>query len=83
MLTRADFDRAAAEASYNEAIATAREQHALLLELRATTDLARFWGEAGQRDKAHDLLAPLYAGLTEGFDTPDLQEANELLDELA
>ena len=31
---------------------------------------------------AGDLLAPLYAWFTEGFDTPDLQDAKTLLDEL-
>jgi hypothetical protein len=29
------------------------------------------------------LLAPVYGWFTEGFDTPDLKEANALLDELA
>ena len=31
---------------------------------------------------AHDLLAPLYGWFTEGFDTPDLIEAKELLNAL-
>jgi hypothetical protein len=33
--------------------------------------------------EAHDLLAPIYAWFTEGFDTPVLQDAKALLDELA
>jgi hypothetical protein len=32
--------------------------------------------------KAHDLLAPVYGWLNEGFDTPDLIGAKALLDEL-
>ena len=35
------------------------------------------------RAKAQDLLAPIYDWFTEGLDTPDLQEAKALLDELA
>ena len=31
----------------------------------------------------HDLLAPVYAWFTEGFDTADLQEARALLEALA
>jgi hypothetical protein len=34
------------------------------------------------RGAAADLLAPIYASCTEGFDTPDLKEAKALLDEL-
>ena len=33
--------------------------------------------------EARDLLAPVYGWFTEGFDTPDLEEAKALLDELA
>jgi predicted ATPase len=34
-----------------------------------------------RRAEAHDLLAPIYGWFTEGFDTPDLQEAKALLTE--
>jgi predicted ATPase len=33
--------------------------------------------------EACDLLAPVYGWFTEGFDTPDLERAKALLDELA
>jgi hypothetical protein len=33
----------------------------------------------GRHTKARDLLAPVYGWFTEGFDTPDLQEAKALL----
>ena len=36
----------------------------------------------GDRQQAHDLLAPVYGWFTEGFDTPDLKEAKALIDEL-
>ena len=38
--------------------------------------------EAPTRHDNHDLLAPVYAWFTEGFETPDLLEAKALLDEL-
>ena len=52
-------------------------------ELRAAVSLARLWSEEGRRAEARDLLAPVYAWFTEGFDTPDLKEAKALLAELA
>ncbi len=36
----------------------------------------------GKRNAARDLLAPVYGWFTESFDTPDLNEAKALLDEL-
>ena len=58
----------------------ARRQRAKALELRAALSLSRLWQQQGQREAAHDLLAPPYAWFTEGFDTPDLQEAKTLLE---
>jgi predicted ATPase len=45
--------------------------------------LSRLWQQQGKRDAARALLAPIYGWFTEGFDTPDLQEAKALLDALA
>jgi predicted ATPase len=57
-------------------------QKAKSLELRAARGLARLWGEQGRRAEARDLLAAVYGGFTEGFDTADLKEAKALLEEL-
>jgi predicted ATPase len=65
------------------AIDTAGSQQAKSLELRAATSLARLWAEQGERQRAHDLLSPVYGWFTEGFDTADLKDAKALLDELA
>jgi predicted ATPase len=72
----------ASETSFSQAVAIARRQKARLTELRAATSLARLWREQGRRAEAHDLLAPIYAWFTEGFDTADLKDARALLDEL-
>jgi len=63
-------------------LAIAREQGARSLELRAATSLARLSRDQGKRAEARDLLAPLYAWFTEGFDTRDLIDAKTLLEEL-
>jgi predicted ATPase len=75
-------DPAKAEDSFRTALAIAREQGTRGYELRAATSLARLWREQGRRTEARELLAPLYASFTEGFDTQDLKEAQRLLDEL-
>jgi class 3 adenylate cyclase/predicted ATPase len=72
-----------AEASYKAAIDVARRQSGKGWELRAATSLARLWRDQGQRQQAHDLLAPVYGWFTEGFDTHDLRGAKALLEELA
>jgi class 3 adenylate cyclase/tetratricopeptide (TPR) repeat protein/energy-coupling factor transporter ATP-binding protein EcfA2 len=71
-----------AEECFRRALEIARGQDAKSLELRAATSLARLWQRQGKRDAARDLLAPLYAWFTEGFDTRDLQDAKALLEEL-
>jgi len=71
-----------AAARYHRAIAIAREQGARSFELRAATSLARLWRDQGKRAEAWDLLAPVYAWFTEGFDTQDLGEAKALLEQL-
>jgi predicted ATPase len=82
-LMNATGDQAAAERSYRRALAVAERQNAKALELRAATSLARLWRDQGNGTKARDLLAPVYNWFTEGFDTPVLEEAKALLEQLA
>jgi len=82
-LLNATGDRAAAEQSYHQALVVAERQRAKVSELRASTSLARLWRDQGKRTEARDLLAPVYNWFAEGFDTPVLQDAKALLDELA
>ena len=72
-----------AEGCFQQAISIARSQHAKSLELSAASSLARLWQQHGKRTEAYELLAPVFACFTEGFDTMDLQEAKTLLAELA
>jgi predicted ATPase len=76
-------DAAKAEGYYKRALAVARQQQAKSWELRAATSLARLWRDQGKVQQARELLAPVYGWFTEGFDTRDLKEAKELLEELA
>jgi predicted ATPase len=82
LLARGDGE-AAAEACYRKAIEVARRQQARSWELRAVMSLCRLWQWQGKREKARQILAEIYGWFTEGFDTPDLQEAKALLEELA
>jgi class 3 adenylate cyclase/tetratricopeptide (TPR) repeat protein len=77
---RADASDDSAEQDLGRALAIARRQGALSLELRAGRELARMLMARGKNQEAASLLAPLYARFTEGFDTPDLLEVKALLD---
>jgi predicted ATPase len=83
LLRRAEVEaraRAEAEACFHQALAVARRQSAKSLELRAVMSLTRLYQKQGRQGEARPMLAECYAWFTEGFDTPDLQEAKALLD---
>ena len=78
---------AAAEACFRRAIAVARQQEARWWELRATVSLCRLlkeWKAVQNTDcaAARQMLAEIYGWFSEGYSTPDLREARELLEEL-
>ena len=68
-----------AEIWYQSALETAQEQGALTLELRLTLSLTRLWQNTSKAEEGKRLLRETYARFTEGFETPDLLEARELL----
>ncbi|WP_089939124.1 ATP-binding protein [Candidatus Entotheonella palauensis] len=74
---------ATVEQSFFRSLDIARNQQAKTIELQATVSLSRFWLSQGRRDEAREILTPIYDWFTEGFDTPVLQAAKALLDELA
>jgi predicted ATPase len=82
LLRQPGTPQAEAEAWLQRALDVARRQEAKALELRAAMSLSRLWQQQGKQAEARALLAPIYAWFTEGFDTPDLQEAKALLEEL-
>jgi hypothetical protein len=53
------------------------------LELRAVMALARFWQTRRKEREAHRMLTKIYGWFTEGFETPDLKAAKDLLIELS
>jgi len=71
--------KAEAQSLLDQALNTARSQHAKALELRAASDTAQLWIDQGRREDALGLLASVYASFSEGFDTPDLKQAKALL----
>jgi predicted ATPase len=83
LLRQAVPDAPQAEACFHQAIDVASRQQATSWELRAALSLSRLWQQQGRRAEARGMLAPIYSWFTEGFDTPDLQAAKALLDELA
>ena len=71
------------EACFQRALQIARGQQAKSLELRVALSLSRLWQQQGKCKPARALLAGVYGWFTEGFDTPDLQAAQQLLASLS
>jgi DNA-binding winged helix-turn-helix (wHTH) protein/tetratricopeptide (TPR) repeat protein len=61
------------------AVDVSGRQAARSLELRALTSLCRLRQRRGSRAQAREMLAKVHGGFQEGFDTADLQEAQEQL----
>ena len=61
------------------ALDLARSSEARSWELRAATSLARCWSSQDRRAEATALLAGVLERFTEGFDTVDVQRAQQLL----
>jgi predicted ATPase len=79
LLRQPGTPQAEAETWLQRALDIARRQEAKSLELRAAISLSRLWQQQGKQVEAREFLAPIYGWFTEGFDTPDLQEARALL----
>ena len=74
---------AAAEDHFQQALDWARRQGALSWELRAAMSLARLLDKQGRSADGLAILQPVHERFTEGFDTADLTEAKQLLNELS
>jgi predicted ATPase/DNA-binding winged helix-turn-helix (wHTH) protein len=75
-------DTSEAEACLLQSLQLARERGLLAFELRVGTSLARLWADRAQRDKALELLDPIFQRFSEGFQTRDLVAAANLLQQL-
>jgi DNA-binding winged helix-turn-helix (wHTH) protein/tetratricopeptide (TPR) repeat protein len=75
-------DEAKAQAYFERALAVARQQKAKSWELQVATRLAQLWRAKGERNRAVDLLQPIYNEFTEGLETCDLRQAKALLSDL-
>jgi DNA-binding SARP family transcriptional activator len=76
-------DESEASNSFSTAMDTARRQGARSFELRAVTSMARLLQRQGRDREAFEMLTEIYEWFTEGFETGDLREARELLDQLS
>lgn len=79
LILAGDGDPTRAEADFQQALEIAQTQQAKSLELRAAMSWARLYLSLGRTAQARELVVPLYAWFTEGFDTPDLQTAKALV----
>ena len=68
-----------AESWFSQAVNIADEQKAMSLKLRAATALAQHRRSFGQPAGTFSTLKETYDWFTEGFSTPDLQDARRLL----
>ena len=71
-----------AEQEFQLAIDVAREQKAIMLELRAATKLSQLGLTHGNEQSARETLVPLYKTFTEGFESVDLAAAKAVLDQI-
>ncbi|HJU10525.1 MAG TPA: hypothetical protein VJ728_06600, partial [Candidatus Binataceae bacterium] len=68
---------------FSRAIQIAKEMGAKSEELTAVIAMAKLLKQQGRSSQAHELLSKIYNWFSEGFDTPEMQKAKALLDELA
>ena len=79
LLSTPEVHSSDAEDCLVQSLDCARRQSAKSWELRTALTLARVRARQGSREQARQLLAPLYAQFTEGFETGDLKAAREFL----
>src|SRR5262249_39149091 len=82
LLSMPSTDEAVAEVTIIRALAEARRQCALAWELRTAMTLARLRVRQGRAQEGRESVSSVYARFTEGFETPDLKAARQLLQSL-
>jgi DNA-binding winged helix-turn-helix (wHTH) protein/tetratricopeptide (TPR) repeat protein len=71
------------ESCFDQAIMIARQQKAKSFELRAATSLAKLWQKQSRKAEARERLEKICGSIAEGYETPDMRRARELLQELS
>jgi predicted ATPase/DNA-binding winged helix-turn-helix (wHTH) protein len=79
LTTMSQQDTSEGEACLLHSLQLARQRGLLSYELRSGISLARLWADRTQRDKALELLDPIFNRFSEGFQTRDLVAAAQLL----
>jgi predicted ATPase len=80
LLKRDPANLAAAEQAFQTAIAIAKRQVTRSFELRAALSLAKLWQSTGRVAHADAVLAPALEGFSPAAETPDVTEAQALLE---
>lgn len=71
------------ERAYDDAIAIAQHQNALMLELRAVMGLCQLKKQQEKLQEAHSLLSDICSKFSEGWCSPELENAQLLLSEIS
>jgi predicted ATPase len=79
LTTMSQQDTSEGEACLLHALQLARRRGLLSYELRSGISIARLWADRTQRDRAFELLDPIFNRFSEGFQTRDLVAAAQLL----
>ena len=82
LLLISDQAETEAESSFQNALEVAHKQQAKSFELRAAISQGRLWQTQGRNNEAKNLINKAFNWFTEGFETKDLQDAKQLLQEL-
>jgi predicted ATPase len=82
LLAMAGTGETEAEDCLAQSLACARRQSSASWELRTAITLAQLRAKQGRDEQARQLLSSVYDRFTEGFGTPDLKAAAQLLGEL-
>ncbi len=82
LLNLGNADLAQAESAFRAALKMSRKKNALLYELRAARALANLYVRKNQAARGRSLLTASYQRFAEGFNSPDLKSAEQLIKEL-
>jgi DNA-binding SARP family transcriptional activator len=80
---RSDSGDATPEECFRHSLDIAENMGARTLALRTATSLARLMRDQNRKTEARSLVETAYARMTEGFDTRDLIDAQDLIGELS